>query len=70
MACIPPFMLVNGLFTAIPIIQYDSSFICGIYLFTIPLEDFFYSFLYLLMVIGGYDLLKSRIINQQNKDTD
>jgi lycopene cyclase domain-containing protein len=39
-----PFLIFNGLLTAIPIVVYNDAENWGIRVYTIPLEDFFYSF--------------------------
>ena len=39
-----PFMLANGILTALPVVIYNPRAIWGIRVTTIPLEDFFYSF--------------------------
>ena len=38
-----PFVLFNGLLTALPVVVYDAGAIWGIRVYTIPLEDFLYS---------------------------
>ena len=39
-----PFLIANGVLTALPIVWYDNSRILGLRAGSIPLEDFFYSF--------------------------
>lgn len=39
-----PFLIVNYLLTSLPVVEYNPAFITGIKTFTIPLEDYFYSF--------------------------
>lgn len=39
-----PFLIVNGILTALPVVVYNQRAIWGLRLSTIPLEDFFYSF--------------------------
>jgi lycopene cyclase domain-containing protein len=39
-----PFLIFNGLLTAIPIVVYNDLENWGVRVYTIPLEDFFYSF--------------------------
>ncbi len=55
-----PFLLVNGVLTAMPVVEYHSSHIFNIRLFTIPVEDFGYLFLLLLMNLSIYETLKSQ----------
>jgi lycopene cyclase domain-containing protein len=38
-----PFIIVNGILTSVPIVMYGPDAFSGIRIFTIPLEDFFYS---------------------------
>jgi lycopene cyclase domain-containing protein len=47
-----PFLIFNGLLTALPVVVYDNREIWGVRAYTIPLEDFFYSFALL-----GFNLL-------------
>ena len=47
-----PFLLANGVLTALPVVSYGPQAIWGIRVYTIPLEDFFYSFSML-----GFNLL-------------
>jgi lycopene cyclase domain-containing protein len=47
-----PFLLANGVLTALPVVIYNPLSILGIRIYTIPLEDFFYSFSML-----GFNLL-------------
>ena len=53
-----PFLVVNGLLTSLPIVEYNSSHILNIRIMDIPVEDFSYLFLMLLMVITIYESLK------------
>jgi lycopene cyclase domain-containing protein len=39
-----PFLIFNGLLTALPVVVYNDAENWGVRAFTIPLEDFFYSF--------------------------
>jgi lycopene cyclase domain-containing protein len=54
-----PFLLFNGLLTALPVVVYSRSAIWGIRIITIPLEDFFYSFSLL-----GFSVLVFRTIKK------
>ena len=57
-----PFVVVNGILTGVatpePIVWYSESEIIGLRLFTIPLEDFYYSYSLLLSVAIFYERFK------------
>jgi len=53
-----PFLIVNGILTGIPVVEYNSAQILNLRFMNIPLEDFSYLFLMLLMVITIYETLK------------
>ena len=57
-----PFIVVNGILTGIvtpePIVWYSESEIIGLRIFTIPLEDFYYSYSLLLSVAILYERFK------------
>ena len=42
--CYIPFLIVNSVLTALPVVEYDAAAILGFRVFTIPIEDFFYNF--------------------------
>ena len=54
-----PFLIFNGLLTAIPIVVYNDAQNLGIRVYTIPLEDFFYSFSLL-----GFNFLVFRLFRR------
>jgi lycopene cyclase domain-containing protein len=54
-----PFLIFNGLLTAIPIVVYNDAANWGIRVYTIPLEDFFYSFSLL-----GFNFLVFRLLRR------
>lgn len=42
--CYVPFLLVNFVLTALPVVEYNPTAIFGLRVLTIPLEDFFYNY--------------------------
>jgi lycopene cyclase domain-containing protein len=58
-----PFLIFNGLLTAIPIVVYNDAENWGIRVYTIPLEDFFYSFSLL-----GFNFLVFRLLGRGPED--
>jgi lycopene cyclase domain-containing protein len=59
-----PFLIVNGLLTALPVVEYNDMHNLGIRIFTIPVEDFFYFFLLLIMNITIYEYMKNQHLFQ------
>jgi lycopene cyclase domain-containing protein len=57
---IVPFMVVNGTLTSLPVVEYNPAHILNIRVVDIPIEDFSYLFLMLLMSITIYEALKER----------
>lgn len=53
-----PFFIVNGILTGLPVVEYNPAEILNIRIFSIPIEDFSYLFLMLLMVSTIAELLK------------
>lgn len=55
-----PFLLVNGVLTALPVVHYDEARFSGIRILSIPVEDAVYSFLLLLSNVAVYESLRAR----------
>lgn len=59
-----PFLVVNGLLTGTflqaPVVWYDDSQNMGLRIGTIPVEDFIYGFLLILMIVAVYEALLAR----------
>jgi lycopene cyclase domain-containing protein len=55
-----PFLAVNGLLTAIPVVLYNGHEITGFRIMSIPFEDIFYGMLLFMMNIAGYEKLLNR----------
>lgn len=55
-----PFLIVNGVLTAMPVVEYNDNQNLAIRVFTIPIEDFAYFFLLFLMNVTIYEYLKKQ----------
>ena len=55
-----PFLLVNGLLTAIPVVIYNDMENLGRRIYTIPVEDIFYGMLLVMMDIAIYEKIRNR----------
>jgi len=58
--CLLPFFIINGLLTAIPVVEYNDHRNLGVRLWTIPLEDMFYMMALLLMNIAFFEYFSKR----------
>jgi lycopene cyclase domain-containing protein len=58
--CLIPFVIVNTVLTALPVVQYNPSAIWGPRFITIPLEDFFYNYSLLSSYLLVYRLAKRK----------
>lgn len=55
-----PMGVVNGILTSKPVLIYNNAENMSLRIGTIPLEDFFYNFLYIIWVICLYEWFQSR----------
>jgi lycopene cyclase domain-containing protein len=55
-----PFLIVNGILTSLPVVEYNDQYNLGLRIFTIPVEDFFYFFLLLIMNLTIYEYMKKQ----------
>jgi len=60
MISLVPFLLVNGVLTALPVVIYNDLENVGTRIYTIPVEDTMYMLLLLLMNTSIYEYLKKR----------
>jgi lycopene cyclase domain-containing protein len=58
--CLVPMSYVNGVLTSKPILIYNDTENCTLRIGTIPLEDFFYHLLYMVIMIFIYEYIKSK----------
>lgn len=59
--CYVPFLVVNGVLTAIPVVSYAEGHIWGARIFTIPLEDAIYSFVLIAANFMVHIMLRTRL---------
>ena len=57
-----PFLVVNGLLTAIPVVLYNNNENLDFRIYKIPFEDIFYGMLLIMMNIAGYERSKKKAI--------
>lgn len=60
LVCLIPFLFVNGVLTAMPVVIYSNPQILNIRIYTIPVEDVCYGMLNILQVLTVYDYLKNK----------
>jgi lycopene cyclase domain-containing protein len=60
LVCCIPFLIVNGVLTAMPVLIYNNLENLNVRIYTIPVEDVFYGMLQLLMVLTIYEYLKNK----------
>ena len=53
-----PFLLVNGLLTALPVVVYNNAENMGVRIYHIPVEDIFYGYLLFMMNVAVYEKIK------------
>ena len=59
--CYIPFLLVNSVLTALPVVQYNPAAIFGLRVFTIPVEDFFYNYAMLSFYLLFYRMRRKSL---------
>lgn len=59
-----PFLVMNGMLTSLPIVQYDDAQNLGIRIYTIPLEDTFYGLVLMLGNVMGMEWSRSRSVKR------
>jgi len=59
-----PMLYVNGQLTIKPVLIYNNMENLGIRIFSIPVEDFFYNFLYMLWMIPLFEYFNKRKTNR------
>ena len=62
-----PFLLVNGVLTALPIVWYNNDQNLSLRIGTIPIEDTMYSMLLLLLNITIYEWLKMKGLRRKKR---
>jgi lycopene cyclase domain-containing protein len=66
-----PFTIVNGFLTGMatenPVVWYSAEHIIGIRIITIPLEDLYYNYSLLIMIVWLMEMIKKRSINRADK---
>ena len=55
-----PFFVVNGILTALPVVQYNPDEYMGLRIFSVPVEDAVYSLLLFLMNVTLHEALQTR----------
>ena len=63
-----PMSYVNGVLTSKPILIYNDTENCTLRIGSIPLEDFFYHLLYMVIMIFIYEYIKSNKIQKTIKE--
>jgi lycopene cyclase domain-containing protein len=56
--CYVPFLIINTVLTALPVVEYNSKAIWGLRFGTIPLEDFFYNYAMLSFYLLVYRIAR------------
>lgn len=54
-------LVFNGYLTARPIVIYDATYISGLRIYTIPVEDFVFGWAMVTLAVGSYERIRTRI---------
>lgn len=65
--CYVPFLIINTVLTALPVVEYNSKAIWGLRVGTIPLEDFFYNYAMLSFYLLFYRIGKKEVSPKLNR---
>lgn len=65
LVCLIPFLIMNGILTACPVVIYNNAENLGIRIGTIPVEDTMYCLQMLMMNVTMYELLKKKFSQKQ-----
>ena len=65
--CYVPFLIINTVLTALPVVEYNSKAIWGLRVGTIPLEDFFYNYAMLSFYLLFYRIGKKEVSQKLNR---
>jgi lycopene cyclase domain-containing protein len=58
--CYVPFLIINSVLTALPVVEYNPAAIFGFRVFSIPVEDFFYNYAMLSFYLLFYRMRRER----------
>jgi len=68
MVSLVPFLIVNGMLTAFPVVQYNDLENLATRIYTIPVEDTMYMLLLLLLTTHFFEIFKARQLAKKEKE--